>query len=98
MAIITSRRSLITGLAALIAAPAIVKASSLMPVRSIARFERYGHVCLAPWITDYWAGEIYNLFWYGDHGNGDRPRLARMNKDGQLIYCDWDLGYRAPTA
>jgi hypothetical protein len=31
-----SRRGFITGLAALVAAPAIVRASSLMPVRSIA--------------------------------------------------------------
>ena len=31
---ITSRRSFITGLSALIAAPAIVKASSLMPIKA----------------------------------------------------------------
>ena len=35
MAIITSRRSFITGLTGLIAAPAIVRAQSLMPVRVV---------------------------------------------------------------
>lgn len=35
MTILTSRRSLITGLVALVAAPAIVRATSLMPVRLV---------------------------------------------------------------
>ncbi len=34
MKLVTSRRSLITGLASLIAMPAIVRASSLMPVKA----------------------------------------------------------------
>lgn len=38
MPIITSRRAFIGGLAALIAAPAVVRASALMSVRSIDRF------------------------------------------------------------
>lgn len=36
--LILPRRSFLTGLASLIAAPGIVKAESLMPVRSIGRF------------------------------------------------------------
>lgn len=38
MPIITTRRAFLGGLAALIAAPAVVRAPSLMPVRSIDRF------------------------------------------------------------
>lgn len=37
----TSRRSLITGLVALVAAPAIVKASSLMQVKATSRLIEY---------------------------------------------------------
>jgi hypothetical protein len=38
MAIVTNRRSFLAGLGALFAAPAIVRADSLMPVRSIVHF------------------------------------------------------------
>lgn len=44
---ILSRRGLITGLVALVAAPAIVRASSLMPVSSIAHDLHRQALCYA---------------------------------------------------
>jgi len=40
--LILSRRSLVTGLASLLAAPAIVRASSLMPIRNNLTVECWG--------------------------------------------------------
>ena len=63
MPIITSRRSFLGGLASLFATPAIVRASSLMPVRNIDRlilpgygFESFND---APFGTEYlWATKV----------------------------------------
>jgi hypothetical protein len=65
--LITSRRSFITGLAALVAAPAIVRAGSLMPVKAIQppdplvrgiRYQTWPFGQYQPG-NDYWSGSSW---------------------------------------
>lgn len=61
----TTRRSLITGLIALVAAPAIVRAGSLMPVKQMI---------LPPasmWEEVKWIGEYYIHFDKDEGGKGE---------------------------
>jgi hypothetical protein len=53
----TSRRSLLTGLGALIAAPAIVRASSLMPLKAVPNWDDYDEALRAIRWNEAYAAE-----------------------------------------
>ena len=61
-----SRRSLITGLISLVAAPAIVRAGSLMPVKQMVT-TRVGYTSLDPaaiyQITEVWVHHEKKIYW-----------------------------------
>lgn len=57
MLIETSRRSFITGLVSLVAAPAIVRAGSLMPVKA-ERWLTFNEVVDRYWVPE---GEVYGM-------------------------------------
>lgn len=52
MAIVTSRRSLITGLISLAAAPAIVRASNLMPVKTMTAPTLHGRTAVIQKVSE----------------------------------------------
>lgn len=58
-----SRRGLITGLISLAVAPAIVRASSLMPVKVMVPFNPEYSLRK---IVEYWAGEKYTYIYFED--------------------------------
>jgi hypothetical protein len=82
-----NRRSLITGLISLVAAPAIVRAESLMPVRAVDLFEpqytrfsathptKEGARLLARWISD----SIFE----SDGGTGWPPQGRYLHRFGE---------------
>lgn len=102
-----SRRSLITGLATFVAAPALVKASSLMPIKP------WADEGVALWSTSHPIGMPFpgDIFWNGRHsvrigkktvdwvdthwGQQDRWRiLTNMAQD----FAESDLGMRKLAA
>ncbi len=94
MTLITSRRSFITGLVALVAAPAIVRASSLMPVKDW----REGFSPLsAEELLRLWMAEAYRITkegleqsLYGVSGWGPVQTypLDRQFRDGFIPHLD----------
>jgi hypothetical protein len=67
------RRKFLTGLSALIAAPAIVRAASIMPVRSFVEdsgFELSGFSSFLPLDQIPWAIQIWQdrIFWLSENG------------------------------
>lgn len=74
------RRKLITGLSALIATPAIVRASSLMPIKG----ERY-------FTWTYTCPILPNIEWFGGPGIEPRQDLidACLGPNGRLYIGTW---------
>lgn len=72
--LVPSRRGFLTGLSALLAAPAIVRFSSLMPVRALPlsiTLEEYARLALQPAINRYFLLSMETLndgryAWYGE--------------------------------
>lgn len=87
----TSRRQLLTGIIALVAAPAIVRASSLMPVSSRNLFAP--HI----WIYSDWV-RVDNFWWRRTLLNP--PRGARsLSEDygGETDWTHWQFGRDTPS-
>lgn len=80
-----SRRSLITGLISFVAAPAIVRASSLMPVKVIDSFDPEEVMVR---LTKYFAPDdpvlgMSRLFWIGSNN-----KIVQMSIKNSGVYLD----------